>query len=278
MKKIAITGATGLVGSRVVELLSSDFELIPLNHDSVDITNADSVKMTLENLDYDLLLHCAGYTNVDKAETEKDIAYSLNVDATRFLFEAAQKQGKKFIYISTDFVFDGTSDVSDENTVPNPVGYYGQTKYEGEQVVKGGAMIVRISYPYRADYAKRSDFFRTIRSMLQQGKKINGITDSIITPTFIDDIALGIKYLINNFKPEIFHLVGGDSMSPYDAFNSIAQIFNLDSSLVSQTTIGEFFQGKAKRPINGKTISIKNDFQPMRTFHDGLIEISASIK
>lgn len=276
--KIAITGATGLVGSRIIELLNKDFSFIPLNHDSVDITNVDSVKMALENLDYDLLLHCAGYTNVDRAETEKDIAHSLNVDATRFLFEATQKQGKKFIYISTDFVFDGTSDVSDENTTPNPVGYYGQTKYEGEQIVKDSAMIVRISYPYRADYDKRSDFFRTIRLLLQQGKKINGITDSIITPTFIDDIALGIKYLINNFKPEIFHLVGGDSLSPYDAFNSIAQVFNLDSSLVSQTTIGEFFLGKAKRPINGKTISIKNNFQPMRTFRDGLIEISASIK
>lgn len=276
--KIAITGATGLVGSRIVELLNKDFTFIPLNHDAADITNAASVKNTLENLDYDLLLHCAGYTNVDGAEAEKEKAHNLNVTATKNLFDITQKKQKKFIYTSTDFVFDGTNPPYDENSHPNPVGYYGQTKYDGEEVVKDDAMIVRISYPYRADYDKRSDFFRTIKSLLQQGKKIKGITDSIITPTYIDDVALGLKFLINNFKPEVFHLVGSDSLSPFDAFNLIAEIFNLDSSLISKTTIGEYFHGKAQRPLNGETISIKNNFQPMRTFRDGLIEISASIK
>lgn len=276
--KIAITGSTGLVGSRIVELLKDSFIFLPLNHDVVDIANRESVESAFSKLDFDILLHVAAYTNVDGAEIEKEEAHSLNVDATRYLFEATQKLGKKFIYISTDFVFDGTNPPYDENSTPNPIGYYGQTKYDGEQIVNGNAMIVRISYPYRSNYDKRSDFFRTIKSLLQQSKQIKGITDSIITPTYIDDVALGLKYLIHNFTPEVFHLVGSDSLSPYDAFNLIAEIFKLDSTLISKTTIREYFHGKAQRPLIGKTISIKNNFHPMRTFRDGLIEISASIK
>ena len=276
--KIAITGATGLVGSRIVELLNKDFDFIPLNHDTVDITDAESVKKTLENLDYDLLLHCAGYTNVDKAETEKDQARLLNVTATKNLFELSQKMQKKFIYISTDFVFDGTNPPYDENSTPNPIGYYGQTKYDGEKVVKDNAMIVRISYPYRADYDKRSDFFRTIKSLLLHGEKIKGITDSTITPTFIDDIAFGLKYLINNFSTDTFHLVGADSLTPYDAFQEIAKIFKLKHDLISKITCDDFFHGKAKRPRQGQTTSVKNTFQKMKSFREALIEIAASIK
>lgn len=276
--KIAITGSTGLVGSRVVELLKNDFEFIPLNHAEIDLTDKQSVEKTLSNLSYDLLLHCAGYTNVDKAETDREQARLLNVEATRYLFKETQKQQKKFIYISTDFVFDGTADRYDELSKPNPIGYYGQTKFEGEEVVKDRAMIVRISYPYRAAYDKRGDFFRTIKSLIEQGKTISGITDSIITPTYIDDIAYGLKYLMENFSPEIFHLVGGDSLSPHDAFAAVAEVFHLDSSLIAKITYDEFFKGKAQRPRHGRTISIKNTFHPMKSFKDALIEIAGSIK
>jgi len=276
--KIAITGATGLVGSRIVELLDKDFTFLPLNHSAVDITNADSVENTLGNLDYDLLLHCAGYTNVDGAEVEKEKVHLLNVTATKNLFEHTQKKQKKFIYISTDFVFDGNNPPYDENSSPNPIGYYGQTKYEGEQIVKDSAMIVRISYPFRASYDKRSDFFRSIKSLLAQNKPVAGITDSIITPTYIDDIASGLRYLINNFSAETFHLVGSESISPFTAFQTIAEVFNLNPKFIGETSYNSFFQNKAKRPKQGTTISIKNTFQKMKSFREALIDISASIK
>ncbi len=276
--KIAITGATGLVGSRIVELLGNDFTFIPLNHNTVDITNIDSVKNTLVNLDYDLLLHCAGYTNVDGAEIEKEKAQLLNVTATKNLFDVSQTKQKKFIYISTDFVFDGTHPPYNENSSPNPICYYGQTKYEGEKVVKDSAMIVRISYPFRKQYDKRTDFFRTIKSLLGQGKMIAGITDAVITPTYIDDIAYGLKHLMNNYKPEVYHLVGQGSLTPYDAFQEIAQVFKLKNDLITKITLNEYFVGKAKRPQQGRTTSVKNTFQKMKSFKEALIEISASIK
>lgn len=270
MKKIAVTGASGLVGSRIIELLKNDFEFIPLPQEQLDITDGDSVKKRFETLDAELLLHLAAYTNVDGAEKERDLAKKINVDGTKNLFGAAQSRHMQVLYISTDFVFDGENAPFDEDSKPNPVGYYGQTKYEGEQVVKDNAMIVRITYPYRKEYADRGDFMRTIKRLMSEGKTIGGITDSLFTPTFIDDIALGLKHLMNNFSPEIYHLVGSKSMSPYEAFLSIARAFGLSESLVSKTTYDQYFAGKAKRPRNGTTISKKNDFQNMRSFEEGL--------
>ncbi len=275
---IAITGPAGLVGSRIIELLGDKHSFLPLGHLDVDVTSKESVETALRGLDYDLLLHLAAYTNVDKAEIEPDQAHLLNVTATKHVFDATQSMNKKFVYISTDFVFSGNEDVYDEQSTPNPIGMYGKTKYLGEQIVKDRAMIVRISYPYRGVYEKRSDFYRTIRSLLSSGKSIGGITDSIITPTFIDDIAHSLDYLMTHFSPEVYHVVGGDSMSPYDAFRTIADTAGLSHDLIRRITYDEFFSGKAQRPRNGKTISTKNTFHPMKTFREGLVEIEGSVK
>lgn len=270
MKKIAVTGATGLVGSRIIELLTTDFSFISLNHADMDITDIESVARRFESLDADMVLHLAGYTNVDGAETDRDTAKKINVDGTRHLFEESHKKNIPFVYMSTDFVFDGTQPPYDENSVPSPLGYYGQTKFEGEQIIKDHAMIVRIAYPYRAAYDAKKDFMRTIRDLVKQGKTIAGITDSSFTPTFIDDVAFGLKHLMNNFSPEIYHLVGAQTLSPHDAFVAIARAFGLDQSLIQQTTFDEYFKGKAKRPQYSKVVSKKNNFYTMHGFEDGL--------
>src|SRR3989338_4077118 len=147
---VAITGPNGLIGSRLIELLT-DITFIPLSHEELDITNQNDVVAKLNNINFDILLHLAAYNNVDMAEKEREKAHAINVDGTRYLYNAVQKINKKMIYISTDFVFDGVSPPFDEESKPNPVGYYGQTKYEGEQTLADDAMIVRISYPYRSN-------------------------------------------------------------------------------------------------------------------------------
>lgn len=275
---IAITGPAGLVGSRIIELLGDKHSFLPLGHSDVDITSKESVETTLHDLDFDLLLHLAAYTNVDKAEVEPDQAHLLNVTATQYLFDAVQKRNKQFVYISTDFVFSGKEDRYDEQSTPDPIGMYGKTKHLGEQVVKDAAMIVRISYPYRSAYEKRSDFYRTIRSLLSSGRTIGGITDSIITPTFIDDIAYSLDHLMTHFSPEVYHIVGGDSLSPFNAFQTIAEISHLPKELIQKITYDAFFAGKAQRPRNGRTISTKNTFHRMKTFREGLVEIEGAVK
>lgn len=270
MIKVAITGSTGMVGSRIQELLYHDFEFIPLLHDQVDITDQNQVKKFMQSLEFDIFLHISGYTNVDDAEKEKEKAHALNVNATRNVYEETQRKERKFIYISTDFVFDGTNPPYTEDSKPHPLGIYGQTKYSGEQIVKDQAMIVRISYPYRSSFEKKSDFVRSIYRLLKQGKRISMITDSEITPTYIDNIAQSLSHLMKNFTPEVFHIVGATSMSPYQAATTIAKRYNLDITLVEKTTFELFSQGRALRPQHSIIKSIKNNFMTMVGLEEGL--------
>ena len=277
MLKVALTGADGLVGSRIVELLKQDFQFIPIPQSKMDITNVDEVNSILKRIDFDVFLHLAAYTNVAGAETNKEICFKINRDGTRNVFDIVTAKGKKFIYISTDFVFDGTSPPYFEDSTPNPIATYAASKYEGEKVVKGSAMIVRIAYPYRAAFGPKKDFFRTFKSLLEQKKPLTMITDSLMTPTFIDDIAYGLKYLFNNFSPEAYHLVGSRSLSPYDAAIKVAETFGLDKSLIGKTTYQQYVKDKAALPRLADIRSKKNDFWKMKTFEEGLEEIKKQL-
>lgn len=283
---IALTGPRGLVGSRIAELLSDTFTFIPLMHDEVDITDSSSVEHFFETLEADIVLHLAAYTNVDGAETEPEIARAINVTGTKNIYQAATRRGMKMIHISTDFVFDGTNPPYDETSSPHPLGVYAKTKWEAEQYLFSkadnhqlstinyqlptDAMIVRITYPYRLDDFPKKDFVRTIKWLLEEGRSVAGITDSYITPTLIDDVAMGLKYLITHFSNEVFHLVGGESVTPHTVFELIAKKWNLDPTLISEITFDEYFKGKAPRPKLGKTVSVKNTFTPMQKISDVL--------
>lgn len=270
MKKVLITGASGLVGSRVIELLKTNYQWLSPSSKELNITDQQSVTDYLNSHQFDICLHLAGYTNVDKAEIEKDICYQINVLGTRYLFQKISQKNIPFILISTDFVFNGAESQHNERSNPEPLGYYGQTKYQAEQLVKNQAMIIRLSYPYGLSSAPKLDFVRTILKILKAGENIQGITDLIITPTFLDDIAIGFKYLIDHFQPKIYHLSGPDYLSPYQAAIKIAQVFNLDQNLIKPTTSLQYFSQKAKRPKNNKITSLYQ-LWPTHTFEQGLL-------
>ncbi len=307
--KILITGSTGLIGTRITELLGQKYTFIPLLQSEIDITDKSSVERRLTTVDFDLLLHLAAYTNVDGAEKEKELCRKINVEGTRNLFEACQEKKAKMIHISTDFVFDGKAMVKmpnstfhvpssqtkpynelgtrnlelgtyvptfTESSKPNPISYYGLTKYEAEQVVKDHAMIVRLSYPYRKEFPDKRDFVRTVKYLLEQGKFLQMVTDSLITPTFIDDIVHGLDYLIVHYETKVFHLVGADSMSPYEAGRLIAQAFGLNVELIQPTTYAEYFKGKALRPQWAKIINTHR-LITISTFHEGLGKITKQL-
>lgn len=270
MIKIAITGASGLIGSRIIELLHNKFTFVPISIEQMDITNKTQVSEVISAIDFDFFLHLAGYTNVDGAEVNKKLAWKINVNGTYSVFTAVQKQKKKFVYISTDFVFDGKIPPFTENSLPNPLSYYAKTKYEGEKIVKDQAMIIRLSYPYRKNFTDKLDFVRSIKTMLQQNKSLTMVQNATITPTFIDDIAYGIEYLVNHYTPEIFHLVGSDSLSPYQAAQDIASVFQLNENLIKPISFLEYSINKALRPQYSTIISRKNNFYRMKSFKEGL--------
>jgi dTDP-4-dehydrorhamnose reductase len=270
MKKIAVTGASGLVGSRIIELLKDTFSFIPLSVQQMDITSQESVHSFMKDLSYDLVLHLAAYTNVNGAESEKEKAYLINETGTKNLLQEVQAAKKQFIYISTDFVFDGTQPPYVETSIPHPISVYGESKYAGEQVVGKDGMIVRISYPYRSAFEPKKDIFRTLKSLLEAGKPLQMVNDSLMVPTFIDDIAYGLKHLMNNYSNDIVHLVGKSAISPYQMAATIARVFLLDESLITPTSYEAYFEGKAKGPRYSDIRSIKNSFHPMHSFEEGL--------
>jgi len=270
MMKVAITGSTGLVGSRIVELLKDSFTFIPLTQDHVDITDHKAVSHVLSKIDFDIFLHLAAYTAVDKAETEKEIAWKINVEGTRNVFEETRKKEKHFVLFSTDFVFDGVNPPFVEDSLPNPLGQYAYTKREAEKIVENEAMLIRISYPYRKNFEPKRDLFQTLLHLIESGKTLTMIEDASITPTFIDDIAVATEHLLKNFNSSIYHIVGSKSVSPLQLALEIADTYALSKKQIMPISFAEYSKGKAPRSQYSIIKSTKNTFHPMKPYDEGL--------
>lgn len=286
--KILGTGLTGLVGSRIVEL--SPFKFEQFNHSTgIDIQNYESVFRFVSSSDAPIIFHLAAKTDVDGCEKDKDLkengkAWKINVLGTQHIIDACKKTNKKIIYVSTDFVFGGTSKEGyTEQDVPHPINWYGTTKYEGEKIVQNAGIpyiIVRISYPFRTYFEKKLDFVRIIKQRLEQKLPISAVTDHKMSPTFIDDIATSLQVLIEKNESGIFHVAGSSSLSPFEAAIQTAEVFKLDKNLVSKTSRAEFFKQRAPRPFN---LTLKNDKITrlgikIRTFEEGLWEVKRQIE
>lgn len=283
--KILGTGLSGLVGSRISELLEDKIEF---EASDIDIIDSDKIQSKIKDSNASIILHMAAKTDVDGCEKDKTLgedglAWKVNVIGTKNVALAAQLSGKKIIYVSTDFVFDGNPPDQrgyTEEDKPAPINWYGRTKYEGELIVeslKSPFLILRLAYPYRVTF-ERLDFVRTIIKRFKNNEAINAVTDHMFTPTFIDDIAEALRVLLEQNKTGIFHVVGSQFLSPYKATEIICQKFGFDKSLVSATTREEYFKNRAPRPeklvlLNDK---IKKLGVRMRTFDESLDEFQES--
>lgn len=265
--KILATGLSGMVGSRVLELLKEKYEFEEISRNTgIDITDRDKVWEKIKNTDAQIILHLAAYTNVDQAEIQKDLkseseAWKINVNGTQNIAQAAQEFGKKLIYISTDMVFDGNQEATSkyfENDIASPVNFYGLTKYHAEEIVGELAdfLIIRIAYPFRSNFDQKMDYVRFFKKLLSENKNISAVSDHFFTPLFIDDLAFVIDTLIEKKQIGIFHAVSDISMSPFMVALKIAEKFNLNKSLISEILREQYFKGKA---IRGFNLSLNND-------------------
>ncbi len=279
--KILGTGLSGLVGSRVVELLSPPWSFENLSLETgIDITDKTLVTRYIEQSESQWVFHFAAITDVDGCEQEKDRgqqsrSWQVNVAATEHIVQACKETGKRMVYISTDFVFDGTKPSYTEEDIPNPLSWYALTKYEGEKRVTAlgdRGLIVRIAYPYRATAAGKPDFVHRILERLQQGSPVTAPSDSFITPTFIDDIAYALKKLISARSSGIYHVVGGAATTPFEAAQTIARVFELDSSHITSIMHEDYYKNRARRPFYGilKHDKIAKFGVAMSTLEDGL--------
>lgn len=281
------TGLSGLVGSRVVELLSDKYDFTDLSYKTgVDITNFDQVLDCFENSSARIVLHMAAKTDVDACEDDKilgeeGLAWLINVVGTKNITEATKKFNKRVIYISTDFVFDGTKDYFTEEDTPNPVNWYGVTKYEGEKVLEQSDInycIARLAYPYRAYFPQKLDFVRRIIQKAEKGENILSLTDHTFTPTFIDDIAKALDLLLSKNFTGIFHVVGSQSLTPFDAAKLILKTFEIGGH-IKPIIRDSYFKDRAFRPCR---LALKNDKiarlgVKMKTFTEGLKEMKKQL-
>jgi len=264
MKKILATGATGLVGSRFLEMYGEKYEIVNLDLTTgVDITDK-SLESFIQAHPADSLIHLAAFTDANRAFAESGdkngLCYRVNVVGTENILDICRKQRIHLIHVSTDFVFDGkkTTPYLEDDPV-SPIEWYGETKAMAEEIVNGSESswtIVRLAYPYRASYDLKPDIIKKIRAGLESGKLYPQFTDTLITPTFIDDIAQAFDKIIE-LKPQgIFHTVGSDSLSPYDLARKVASAYGFDPSVVKEGSLTEYLK-TASRPF-ARTVIMSN--------------------
>lgn len=257
MKKVLIFGGEGLVGSKFLQLNSSYFDLHAPTLEELNLFDEEKVKSYLENSHIDVVLNFAAYTNVEQAEDEKGdkngIVYKLNSLAPKKLAAFCRELDKRLVQISTEYVFDGrkVDEPYTEKDQPNPINWYGATKYFGEQFVADSGCkftIVRISMPYSAHYELKRDIARFFLGQLKNQQEIKAIEDAKNTPVLVDDIANALKMILEREPDGLIHVTAKDSITPFGFVSLIAEKFALDKSLVKPIRFEEYSKTK-KAPL-----------------------------
>jgi dTDP-4-dehydrorhamnose reductase len=264
--KVLITGSNGLLGQHLVPLFAQDkqYEVIAAcrgvnrlpaqegyTYESVNLRNAVSAQQLLEKHRPDVVIHAAAMTQVDECERNKDACWDTNVAATRYLVQAAEKYNAYFLFLSTDFIFDGLEGPYREDAPANPLSYYGASKVAAERLVKNSKLswaIVRTVLVYgTAVDMQRSNIITWVKNNLQQGKKIKVVDDQWRTPTLVQDLAEGCKLVADKRSTGVYHISGREMLSPYEMAVQTAHFFKLDARLIEKVNAKTFVQ-PAKRP------------------------------
>ena len=289
--KILITGANGFVGYYLVEqLLVKEFSVIatgkgecrlPFTHDlnfqwlSMDFTDPFSIHDVFENIKPDVVVHAGAMSKPDECEIDQMKAYLANVESTVQLLINSEELNSFFVFLSTDFVFDGERGMYREDDVPKPVNYYGRTKLEAEEAVKEyehGWAIVRTVLVYGKNHSGHNNILKIVKEKLEKGEEYNVVDDQVRTPTYVEDLAKGIVSIVEKKATGVFHLSGKDILTPYQMAIKTAEHLRLDSSVLKKVTAASFSQA-AKRPLKTGFIIDKArkelGFEPL-TFEEGL--------
>lgn len=250
--KILITGAKGMLGQDLCPILEDEgYEIIETDIDNLDIINPDGINAFLTSHKPDIVIHCAAYTNVNKAEEELEKASLINVKGTETVAKACAQNDIKLIYISTDYVFDGEKkEPYQPYDKPNPLNAYGRTKFEGEKAVQKYCKkyyIVRTSWLY-GHYGK--NFVETMLSLANKSDfrpDIKVVDDQTGCPTWTVELAQGIVQILENeAEYGIYHICSSGQTSWY---NFAREIFGLEGLKVNlKPCKSEEFPSPAQRP------------------------------
>ena len=258
---ILVTGASGLLGNKLTELLiNKGYKVYSgyYKHKSkygvpvkLDVSNENMVSKTIEKIKPNVIIHAAALTNVDKCETDKELAWNINVLGTKNIALSSEKHKAFLIYISTDYVFQGDKGLYIEDDDPNPINYYGLTKLNGEEEVKNilsEYCIVRSSVIYGSTPASgKTNFALWVIEKLKNNETINVVIDQWNSPTLNTNLAEMIIEVIERRLTGIYHLAGATCINRYEFAKLIAKSFELDDTLINPINSSEI-NWIAKRP------------------------------
>ena len=248
-QKLILYGSTGLLGSRIRELLRDKFKIVGPPHSHLDLTNKKDVLRHLKDVMPDKVIYTAGVTKIDYAQQNPKEAFKMNALVVDFIAKSCAKLNIPVYYISTDAVFDGktTNRSFKEIDSTEPISIYGKSKLMGERAVldaSGLNCVVRTVMIYSANFPHRKDFARAAYESLSNGMPFAGIIDQEINPTYVDDIVNAISVLIENNAKGIYHVASIDHLKNYQFVVKISEAFGFDKRLIKKTTFDKFFSSK----------------------------------
>jgi len=268
-KKVLVTGASGLLGSNIVNIIKNQYNVYaiyymhPMNFDSVtclrlDLTSQKEVESIIIEIKPDWIIHCAACTNVDYCELYPAEAEKLNVFVSEYLASAAKKAGARMIYISTDAVFEGKRGNYRETDHPSPVNIYGETKLKGEQVIQRvlkDYIIIRTNI-YGWNMQNKQSLAEWMLAHFRAKQEFNGFRDIYFSPILVNDLIDLMMQMISAGITGVYHIAGSQRCSKYDFGCLLAKVFNLDAGLI-KPAISTDSKLIAKRPMDSSLCTAK---------------------
>jgi dTDP-4-dehydrorhamnose reductase len=271
--KILVTGYTGQLGHDVVlEGINRGFDMIGIGSKDVDIRDQEAVYEYVKMIKPNVIIHCAAYTSVDKAEDDQENCWNVNVLGTQSLAKAAKEINAKFMYISTDYVFSGQGNLPyNESDRPSPIGYYGLTKLEGEKVVQSLLdewFIIRISWVFGLN---GNNFVKTMLKLAESSNELNIVSDQVGSPTYTFDLSRLLLDIVQTNKYGIYHASNEGFCSWSEFAKEIFKLVNKEIKVNDILT--EQYPTRAERPKNSqmsKQKLIEKGFAPLPSWQDSL--------
>lgn len=279
--KVLVTGSSGQLGFDVIlEGKKRGYQMIGTGSKDLDIRNEENVKEIVKNNKPDIIIHCAAYTAVDKSEEEKEICWDVNVNGTKYLVDSAKSIDAKFIYISTDYVFNGEGNKPYiESDKVKPIGYYGLTKEQGEKIVQKNLdkfYIVRISWVFGIN---GKNFIKTMLQLSETKNELNVVGDQFGSPTYTVDLA---KLLIDMAEVENYGIYHASNEGYCSWAEFAREIFKISKKEIIVNSIStEQYPTTAARPKNSRLSKQKltnNGFSLLPTWKDALIRYIDELK
>ena len=261
IKKILVTGSAGLIGTQIVKDLLDNHkqvyscynktkpELGIITH--LDLTKKDDIVNTMNRIKPDVVIHLGAMTDVELCETETELAKKINTDATEILALESEKYNTFFVYMSTDYVFDGKVGMKKENDKTNPINFYGKSKLDGERVFKKITtpnIIVRTSTPFGI-HSKKISFPIWVKKNLELKKEISVVVNQYTSPSYVPNISKMIIEIMERKITGIIHLAGATKISRYDFAVQISKIINVNKQFLKLTKMDQM-DWKAQRPAD----------------------------